>query len=131
MARFSTHLSLGQTAYGVQHSSAVDFYVGTLTVGQIRVTETDPRQRIWDTTPLFKEEYMCVETGVGSGTIWTYGKNIFATKEDAEAGVRAYEQAAHKERAERDALQEQNRIRREELDRLELSRLRAKYGEAA
>lgn len=130
MAAFTTHLSLGQVAYAVQ-GNGLDFFVGRVTVGQIRVTETAPKLRAsWDDSPLFKEEYMCVETGVSSGSIWTFGKNIFATEADAMAGVRAYEQAAHKERAERDAYQEKQRIQREEEERRQLARLQEKYGAA-
>ena len=130
MSAFTTHLSLGQTAYGVEAASyRPDYRVVTLTVGQIRVTETSPKCRPGhDTDPLFKEEYMCVESGVGSGRIWQYGLNIFATEADAQAGVVAHEQRAHKQRAEHDARQAEQRKQQEERDRRELARLAARYG---
>ena len=33
----------------------------------------------------FKEDYMCTETGIGSGQVYTYGVHIFKTKEECEA----------------------------------------------
>lgn len=130
MSAFTTHLSLGQTAYGVEAKSyRPDYHVVTLTVGQIRVTETSPKCRpSYDTDPLFKEEYMCVETGVGSGTIWQYGRNIFATKDDAQAAVVTHEQRAHKQRAAHDAQKAKERARMEAREREELLRLADKYG---
>lgn len=130
MSKFSTHLSLGQIAYGVTSVSyRPDFTVTTLTVGQIRVTETLPSCRPgYDTDPLFKEEYMCVETGVGSGQVWTYGKNIFATYDDAQAGVIAHQQRAYKQRAEYDARQAKQRASDEARERDQLRRLAEKYG---
>lgn len=132
MSKFSTHLSLGQKAFGVQSRNYDgDYYVTPLTVGQIRVTETAPSSRgAYDTDPLFLEQYMCVETGVGSGTVWQYGKNIFASETDAEAGVVFYQQRAYKQRAERDARVAEQRAQAEERDRRELARLKEKYGDA-
>jgi hypothetical protein len=70
---------------------------------------------------------MCVETGVGSGTVWEYGKNIFANEEEAARGVIAHQQAMHKERAARDAAVAEEASRRRKIDLLELDRLKAKY----
>jgi len=36
-----------------------------------------------------KEEYMCIETGIASGNVYTSGLNIFKTKNEA---VKAYEE---------------------------------------
>jgi hypothetical protein len=130
MSAFTTHLSLGQTAYGVEACSyRPNYRVVPLTVGQIRVTETAPKARTYDDSdPLFKEEYMCIETGVGSGRIWQYGKNIFSTEADAQFGVVAHEQRAHKQRAEHDAREAEARKHREAQERAELQRLSEKYG---
>ena len=35
----------------------------------------------------FKEEYMCVEGGIGVGRVYTFGKDIFKTKKDAEIAL--------------------------------------------
>jgi hypothetical protein len=129
MTAFTTHLSLGQKAFAVRGS--LDFWVETITVGQIRVTETAPSLRAEvDRDPLFLEQYMCIETGVGSGTLWEYGKNIFSTEADAQAAVKVHQQRAYKQRAERDAFQAQERARKEERERAEFARLAQKFGAA-
>lgn len=101
MGTFTTKLKLGGPAFGV--SGGLDPTINRLTVGLIRVTETLPNSRAFGDAPCYIEEYMCIETGVGSGQIWIYGKTIFATEEEAQAGVIARQQAAYKERAEHDA----------------------------
>jgi hypothetical protein len=70
---------------------------------------------------------MCIETGVGSGSIWTYGKDIFATEEAAQQGVIKFQQDAYKERDKRDAYAKEkaDKKRIEELEMLE--RLKNKY----
>lgn len=60
----------------------------------------------------YEEEVMCVETGIGSGSIYTYGKSAFTSREAAERGVEAMkvahaeaiaqEEAWKRERRERD-----------------------------
>jgi len=127
MGTFTTKLKLGGTAYGV--SGGLDPRVQTLTVGQIRVTETLPRARLWSDDQCYMEEYMCVETGVGSGQIWRYGKNIFATEADAQQGVIAHQQAAYKERAQRDAFRAEEAARQRALDLDQLKRLQEQYGQ--
>jgi hypothetical protein len=130
MAAFTTHLSLGQVAYGVQSTSyRPDFRVVRMTVGQIRVTETLPSARPgYDSDPLFKEEYMCVETGVGSGNIWQYGKNIFATEADAKAAVIVHEQRAYEQRKAHDEREAERRAQVEASERAQMLRLAEKYG---
>jgi hypothetical protein len=125
MGTFTTKLKLGGKAFGV--NGDLDPTIQCLTVGQIRVTKTMPRARSFSEDPCYKEEYMCVETGVGSGTIWTYGKNIFATKDEAQNGVIVRQQAVFKQRAERDAYQAEE-IKRKRLDDLStLERLKKQY----
>lgn len=125
MGTFTTKLKLGGEAFGV--SGGLDPTIQRLTVGQIRVTETLPGARFFTEEPCYKEEYMCVETGVGSGNIWTYGKNIFATEAEAHAGVIAHQQAAYKQRAERDALRAQEAERQRLSDLRTLERLKKQY----
>lgn len=126
MAAFTTHLSLGQTAFVVGAYTECDYRVVTMTVGQIRVQTTTPKYRYYD-DPLFLEQYMCIETGIGSGRIYTFGKDIFATEDDAKRGVTAHEQKAHKERARRDEHMRKQRELDEERDRRELERLKKKF----
>lgn len=129
MGKFTTKLELGATAFGVE--GGLDPRVIRLTVGQVRIYETHPRFRLYDDDVCYKEEYMCVETGVGSGTLWTYGKNIFATEADAQQGVTEHQQAAYKERAQRDANRAEQEARQRDADLATLQRLQAKYGQAA
>lgn len=129
MGTFTTKLKLGGEAFGV--SGGLDPSIQRLTVGQIRVTETLPSARCFTEDPCYKEEYMCVETGVGSGTIWTYGKNIFATEAEAQIGVIAHQRAAYKQRAERDARQAQEAERKRLDDLRTLERLKKQYETAS
>jgi hypothetical protein len=103
MGTFTTSLSLGKQAFGV--SGGLDPQVITLTVGLIRVTETLPKARLFTHDACYQEEYMCLETGVGGGTLWQYGKDIFATRADAEQGVIAAQQRMYMQRALRDKQQ--------------------------
>jgi hypothetical protein len=125
MGTFTTKLRLGGEAFAV--SGGLDPTIQPMTVGQIRVTETLPGHRFFSEEPVYKEEYMCIETGVGSGTIWTYGKNIFATWAEAQAGVIMHRQAVYKQRAERDAYRAQEAERQRVSDLAALQRLKAQY----
>ena len=58
-----------------------------VTVGQIRIKHTDSPGR--EGEEMFNnykpqknhtERYMCVETGIGSGSVWELGFNLFGTK---------------------------------------------------
>jgi hypothetical protein len=62
--------------------------VEELTVGQIQITYVDSPGREGETMfnnympqQDYKEQYMCVETGISSGSVFTLGTNIFSTKE--------------------------------------------------
>jgi hypothetical protein len=124
MTTITTNLKLGGKAFAVRGS--LDFYVEELTVGQIRLTRTIPGVQYHD-RPLYEEECMCIETGIGSGQIWTYGKNIFTDMTHAERSVIEHQQRAYKERAARDARKAEynERKKREELSRLK--ELKEKY----
>jgi len=61
-----------------------------VTIGQVRVSVTDspgrPGEELFDNYKAqkeFEESYMCVETGIGSGTVFYLGKSCFLTKEEA------------------------------------------------
>ena len=125
MGTFTTKLKLGGEAFVVY--VGLDPTIQTLTVGEIIVTETLPSARFLADDPCYKEQYMCVETGVGCGSVWLYGKNIFATYAEAQAGVIAYQQALYKQRAERGAPQAQEAERQRENDLRTLECLKQKY----
>lgn len=64
-----------------------------LTIGQIRIEATnspgvysDEDEEIqfdnYKRKEGYEEVYMCIETGIGSGSLWRLGKSIFKTRED-------------------------------------------------
>jgi hypothetical protein len=66
-------------------------YARQVTIGQVRVTITDSPGLDGESTfsnygpqKGREEQYMCVETGVNCGQLYTPGKNIFATEEECE-----------------------------------------------
>lgn len=124
MAAFLTKLELCGKAFGI--SGGLDYRVIDLTVGQIRVIQTH-RKAKYHKEPTYKEEYMCFETGVDSGTVWTYGKNIFATEAEAQVGIVARHKEMKKERAERDARVAKKAAEDRARDLDDLARLKAKY----
>jgi hypothetical protein len=79
----------------------------------------------------YVEEYMCVETGIGSGSIYTFGKHIFLTEEECRIACAA----AIQEQAEADAKRKQwerERILREEpLLRAQFARIEQLKADAA
>lgn len=60
MGTFTTKLKLGGEAFGV--NGGLDPTIQRLTVGQIRVIETLPSSRFFESDVCYKEEYMCIET---------------------------------------------------------------------
>ena len=129
MGTFTTKLELGEVAFGVQ--GHLDPCVVRLTVGQVRIEQTHPKGRLYDTDGCYKEVYMCFETGVGSGALWTYGKDIFATEAAAQRGVIEHQQAAYKEQALRDEQRAKDVERQRAADLATLQRLQAQYGQEA
>lgn len=69
-------------------------YVRALNIGQIRIEMTDSPGIIDNLFDNFKaqksyiETYMCVETGIGSGNVYTLGRNIFKTEDEALKAVK-------------------------------------------
>jgi hypothetical protein len=124
MSEFKTNLELGKKAYVVRGS--FDFWIEEMTVGQVRVTRTLPHARPYN-DECYTEEYMCIETGVGSGNVYKYGKNIFANEKDAQAGVIKHQQIAYKKRAEREKylMEQEEYKRRKEI--AQLKKLKEKY----
>lgn len=82
--KIETMFSAGDMAWcvterGVEH----------LTIGQVRVEVTESPgtgDTIFDNYKPqsgYKEQYMCVETGIGSGNVYTLGETIFGTEKEA------------------------------------------------
>lgn len=64
------------------------------TIGQIRIEHTNSPgiegEEMFDNYKAKKkyvEEYMCVETGIGCGSVYELGRNIFTTKEACEFAI--------------------------------------------
>lgn len=100
-----TKFSNGDIVYGIQNAYSMGKIqvIGPMTIGQVRVEITDSPgiegEEMFDNykpQQEYKEQYMCVETGVGTGTLH-YVENLFTTKELAKA-------AADKKQKELDAI---------------------------
>ena len=82
--------NIGQKVWAIRGGKEVQ----ELTVGQVQVTYVDSPGRNGETMfdnykpqQSYKEMYMCVETGIGSGSVFELGRNIFTTKELALAAL--------------------------------------------
>lgn len=69
-----------------------------LTIGEIRVTVTDSpgyEDSMFDNykpQKNYEEWYMCVETGIGSGSLYEMGRTIFPDYESAKAGYKLHQE---------------------------------------
>lgn len=116
-----------------------DYRPRLLTVGQVRVQITDsPGVNDGHVHPECrgvafdnykpqadrKEEYMCVESGIGSGTLWELGRTIFRTEDECiAANAEAIERRRVadeecKQRERRDLLRQEPSLR-EQLARID------------
>lgn len=83
--RFESTFDLGETCWCIVNGSKVM----TLTVGLVRIEEIRSpgiKDSLFDNYKpkiAYKEEYMCIETGIGSGNVYTLSRNIFKTRERA------------------------------------------------
>jgi hypothetical protein len=75
---FKTAFSCGDQGWVFNGSRVV-----ALTIGLIRPCMIDSRSA----KTSYTEEYMCNETGIGSGSVYTLGKTIFVTREECEAAA--------------------------------------------
>ena len=87
---YRSHFSIGDKVWCIIGENRVE----ELTVGQIRIIHTDSPGRegeeLFDNFKPqkdYEEEYMCVETGIKSGSVFTWLKNIFATQAEAEQAI--------------------------------------------
>ena len=91
--KFDTKHSIGDKVWvtvGQDHKN----FPGLVTIGQVRVECTNspglPGEELFDNYKAqqgYEERYMCVETGVGSGTLWEPGLNLFDTEEECRAAI--------------------------------------------
>ena len=96
--KIETKFSNGDVVYATQKDYITSSLsvIGPLTIGQVRVEVTDSDGVDWN--ELFDnykkqkkctEKYMCVETGIGSGTLYNV-IDMFTSKEEAVSFVKEY-----------------------------------------
>ena len=90
---FNSALDIGDVGWCTNCSGGIR----PLTIGLVRVEKVDSPGRhgedLFDNYKPqkgYKEEYMCVETGIKSGNLYTFGRNIFKTEAEAVKAVDDY-----------------------------------------
>ena len=95
--KIETKFSNGDIVYGLQIESYTNKWrvIGPMTIGQVRVEITDSPgidgEEVFSNYMAQKneaEEYMCVETGIGTGTLHPVG-SLFDSKTAAETEATA------------------------------------------
>ena len=71
----------------------------------------------------YVEEYMCEETGIGSGSVYTLGQHIFLTEEECRAACAEHIAEQERQRREREEYDRKRHLESIEYHRLELERL--------
>ena len=94
---YSSNLSNGDQAFVVMFTCSKIPAVAKLTVGKVIIEDTNspgrPNEEIFDNYKpqlKYKESYQCVETGIGTGSLYTYGESIFKTREECEQAIIKY-----------------------------------------
>ena len=94
--RIETKFSNYDIVYGVQKQYTTDSWlvIGPLTIGQVRVEVTDSDGIEGEDTfsnymakKGTKEQYMCVETGIGTGTLHP-AEQLFSSKAEAKQAAK-------------------------------------------
>ena len=95
--RYNSKLSNGDKAFVITFSCNGVPMIANLTVGKVIIEDTNstgrPGEEFFDNYKPqnhYVEHYMCVETGIGSGSIYEYGKHIFNNVNDCEEAILAY-----------------------------------------
>ena len=89
---FESALNIGEIGWCTNGNKAIC----PLTIGLVQVEKIDSpgiEDSIFDNYKAqsgYKEEYMCVETGIRSGNLYTLGRNIFKTEKEAQKAVDDY-----------------------------------------
>lgn len=111
--KFNSKLNIGDKLYAYAHGGG---YVQELTIGQIRIKHTDSKGvrptsgyvqgDNYKPQKEYEECYMCEETGINGGNVYTLGIHAWLTREECEI--------AHSE-----DIKHKNRLAQEELRRKE------------
>ncbi len=101
--KIETRYSNGDTVYGTQHEYHTDKWqvIGPMTIGQVRVEITNSPgvegEELFNNYMAqmgVEEQYMCVETGIGSGTLYHVDR-LFDSKSAAETEANASNAMSH------------------------------------
>ena len=86
---YQSKLSNGDKAFAIIFSCNNQPMIKELTIGRTIIEDTNSPGRTGEQCfdnykPQMKyiEHYMCVETGIGSGTVYEYGRHIFKSREE-------------------------------------------------
>ena len=115
--KFETHLNIVDRAYYVYNCTTPK--IERRTVGEVSLR--------YNKKEGLKERYMCKETGIGSGTVYTYGKSIFATEEEANVRIEELLEEYADAIAERKRYEEEERQRMIAQEKEQLRKLMGKY----
>lgn len=125
--KFNSHLNCGDTAwifYGRYCEGPQEAVVGKIT---FEYTDTvlyeDSETGYGEPVKELKEKYMCKETGVGSGTVFTYGEHIFKTREECEAKFAERIAEIAREKADAIAREIKKKLDKEQLLRIQLAEI--------
>lgn len=95
--QYNSKLSNGDKAFAIQFTCAGVPLIATLTIGKVIIEDTKspglPNEEVFDNYKAknnYVERYMCVETGIGTGSIYEYGKNIFDNADACEEAILSY-----------------------------------------
>lgn len=95
--KYESNLSNGDKAFAITFTCSKIPVISKLTIGKVIIEDTNspgrPNEEVFDNYKAqtkYKEQYMCVETGIGTGTIYTYGESIFKTREECMEAVINY-----------------------------------------
>ena len=114
--KFETHLNIGDRAYVVYNCATPE--IERMTVGEVSLR--------YNKKEGLEERYMCEEM---ERTIYTYGKSIFATEEEANVRIEDLLEEHADAIAERKRYEEEERQRMIAQEKRQLRKLMRKYPE--
>lgn len=142
--RFDSTLSPGDKAWTFDGE-----HIRERTIGQVRIEYThspgigdgfmeggvisysggsDVAENYAPMEPKLVEQYMCVETGIGSGSVYTMGESIFTSEEACRAAFAVRLAELEREKQKRREWQREERIRRLRALRFEIASLKKQVG---
>jgi len=86
MTQYNSKLSNGDRAFAIIFTCNNQPTCKELTIGRVTIEDTNSPGRAgeqffdnYKPQLNYIERYMCIETGIGSGTVYEYGRHIFKT----------------------------------------------------